>query len=215
MADAEEARNAGDVTALLREAAAGDREAFDRLLPLIYDELKRVARVRRRYERADHTLSTTGLVHEAYIRLVGQNRIEWQNSAQFFAVASQAMRRILIDYAKQRHAVRRGGSADRLSLDEASDLPALQELFSDAQVVELIALDDALRRLESFNPPGAQVVQYRFFGGLSLEEAGRLMGTSERTARRTWTVAKAWLRRELEVGGGAATLLESSPRPQA
>jgi RNA polymerase sigma factor (TIGR02999 family) len=198
------AEGPGEITALLQEASRGNKEAFDRLLPLVYDELKRVARGKLRLERPGHTLSPTALVHEAYFKLVGQTRTDWQNARQFFAVASQAMRRILIDYAKQRRAAKRGGSAHRLPLDEAEDVPA-GALFSDDQAEELLALDGALTRLAEFNPDGAKVVQYRFFGGMSLEEVGELMGTSERTARRAWSMAKAWLRQELEgdlEGGG-------------
>jgi RNA polymerase sigma factor (TIGR02999 family) len=198
------AEGPGEITALLQEASRGNKEAFDRLLPLVYDELKRVARGKLRLERPGHTLSPTALVHEAYFKLVGQTRTDWQNARQFFAVASQAMRRILIDYAKQRRAAKRGGSAHRLPLDEAEDVPA-GALFSDDQAEELLALDGALTRLAEFNPVGAKVVQYRFFGGMSLEEVGELMGTSERTARRAWSMAKAWLRQELEgdlEGGG-------------
>lgn len=216
MADSDEARRSGEVTSLLRDAAAGDREAFHRLLPLIYGELREVARIRRRFERADHTLGTTALVHEAYIRLVGQRRVEWRNRRQFLAVASEAMRRILVDYARQRHTAKRGGAAGRLSLEEALDLPAFSDLFSDDQLIELIALDDALERLASFNPDGAKVVVYRFFGGLTLEEAGELTGMSERSARRTWVVSRAWLRRELEEGGVAGSaLLELEPSSRA
>ncbi len=206
------AESPGEITALLREASRGNKEAFDRLLPLVYDELKRLASGKLRLERPGHTLSTTALVHEAYFKLVGQTRTDWRNASQFFAVASEAMRRILIDYAKQRRAAKRGGSASRLPLDEAEDIPA-GALFSDDQAEELLALDDALHRLAAFNPDGARVVQYRFFGGLSLEEVGRLMGTSERTARRAWSMAKAWLRQELEGDlEGPATLLNLTPR---
>jgi RNA polymerase sigma factor (TIGR02999 family) len=212
MTDAGDGERSAGITALLREAAAGNRAAFDRLLPLVYEELKQVARNKLRLERPGHTLNTTALVHEAYFRLVGQTRTEWKNQHHFFAVASEAMRRILIDYAKQRRAAKRGGSASPVPLDEAEDVPA-GALFSDDQAEELLMLDDALQRLAEFNPDGARVVQYRFFGGLSLEEIGKLMGTSERTARRVWSMAKAWLRQELEedlAGGG--TLLNLTPR---
>jgi RNA polymerase sigma factor (TIGR02999 family) len=185
------------ITALLDAAAGGNREAFDRLLPLVYDELKQVARGRLRLERPGHTLDTTALVHEAYFRLVGQTRTAWNGRHHFFAVASEAMRRILVDYAKRRRAAKRGGARVHLPLDEAGHVPAGESL-TDGQVDELLALDGALRRLADFNPRGAQVVQYRYFGGLSLAEIGHLTGTSERTVRRTWTVAKAWLRREVE-----------------
>jgi RNA polymerase sigma factor (TIGR02999 family) len=186
----------GGITALLREAGGGNRAAFDRLLPLVYAELKRLAHGRLRLERPGHTLGTTALVHEAYFRLVGQTRTEWQNRGQFFAVASEAMRRILLDYAKRRRAAKRGGAGRTVPLDDAVDVPA-GDLLSDDQSDELLALDGALRRLAEFNPRGAQVVQYRFFGGLSVEEIGAITSTSERTVRRAWMVAKAWLRQEL------------------
>jgi RNA polymerase sigma factor (TIGR02999 family) len=186
----------GDITRLLREVSHGNRDAFDRLVPLVYGELSVLARHKLRFEQVGHTLNTTALVHEAYLKLVDQTRAEWHGRHQFFAVASEAMRRILIDYAKRRKAGKRGGGHADVPLDVAGELPS-GDLFEDAQADELLALDDALTRLAEFNPQGARIVQYRFFGGLSNEEIAELMGTSPRTVRRSWTVAKAWLRREL------------------
>lgn len=203
----------GDVTELLRDASRGSREAFDQLLPLVYDELRRTAHGRLRSERAGHTLDTTGLVHEAWLRLVDQTRTEWQSRAHFFAVASDAMRRILIDYARRSLASKRGAGAQRVPLDDAMDHDALL-VMPDEQADELLALDEAMARLAVFNPQGAQVVQYRFFGGLTTDEIGAVLGISERTARRAWTVARAWLRREL--GGAVAanrSLLDVGPTP--
>ncbi len=204
--------NAEEITGLLSEAARGNKEAFDRLLPLVYGQLAGLARGKLRFERQGHTLNTTALVHEAYLKLADQRRIEWRNRHHFFAVASEAMRRILIDYAKQRHAAKRGGKAPHVALDAAGELVA-PEVLSDQQATEILALDDALRRLAAFNPQGAKVVQYRFFGGLSNEEAAEVLGVSDRTVRRAWTVAKAWLRRELAdaLPAGETSLLGLEP----
>ena len=202
----------GDITRLLHLAARGDRGAFDRLLPLVYAELNGIARRRLRLEASGHTLDTAALVHEAYLKLVDQTRADWRNRHQFFAVASEAMRRILIDYAKRRRTKKRGEAAGHLPL-EAADALAGGDLFSDDEAAELLALDDAMTRLARFNPDGARIVQYRFFGGLSNDEVAAMMGTSERTVRRIWTVAKAWLRRELgdALDGGPTTLLTPDP----
>jgi RNA polymerase sigma-70 factor (ECF subfamily) len=196
MSDAAQ-HEAGDISQLLHEASHGRSEAFDRLLPLIYQELKVLARHRLRAERSGHTLNTTALVHEAYLKLVDQSRVEWRGRQHFFAVASEAMRRILIDYARRRLTGKRGADAAHVPLEDAQDVANSDGALSDDQAAELIALDDALQRLAAFNPQGAQVVQYRFFGGLAHEQIADLLGISERTVRRSWTVAKAWLRREL------------------
>jgi len=215
MTGSDPTREPGDVTGLLREASRGNREAFDRLLPLVYQELNQLARAKLRLERPGHTLGTTGLVHEAYLRLVDQTRAEWHGRHQFFAVASEAMRRILIDHAKRRRAAKRGGGGHHVPLDEVGEVGAEPDLMNDDQAIELLALDDALERLAGFNPQGARIVQYRFFGGLTTEEIGELLGTSERTVRRSWTVAKAWLRRELGevIDGARTTLLGPTPGP--
>ncbi len=205
-------REPGEITGLLHLAAEGDRGAFDRLLPLVYVQLTGIARRRLRLERTGHTLDTGALVHEAYLKLVDQTRADWRNRHQFFAVASEAMRRILIDYAKRRRAGKRGGGAGHVPLDDAVDLPD-HDVFTDGQAAELLALDEAMNRLADFNPDGARIVQYRFFGGLSNDEVAAMMGTSERTVRRAWTVAKAWLRHELTdaLDGGPGTLLHPDP----
>lgn len=198
----------GEITRLLRDASHGDKGAFDRLLPRVYQELHRVAHAKLRFERPGHTLSTTALVHETYLRLIDQSRVEWQGRSHFFAIASEAMRRILIDYAKRRGAAKRGAGAIHEELDAAEEAGAVP-LFSEGQADELLALDEALERLAEFNPRGALVVQYRFFGGLSAEEMAEVLSTSERTIRRTWTVAKAWLRQELAgvIADGGESLL--------
>ncbi len=200
-----------EITGLLHQAAQGDPNAFDRLLPLVYEELSRIASAKLRLERPGHTLNTTALVHEAYLKLVDQTRAQWRNRHQFFAVASEAMRRILIDYAKRRNASKRGGDVAHVALHEAEEVAAGEALLTEAQATELVALDEALIRLAVFNPQGARVVQYRFFGGLSNEEVAEVLGTSDRTVRRAWTVAKAWLRRELtHATGGTGMLLIDS-----
>ena len=180
-----------DVTALLVRASDGNREAFDRLVPLVYDDLRRQAAAKLRMEREGHTLDATALVHEAYVRLVGQNRVEWRGRTHFFALASQAMRRILIDYAHKRNAAKRRGSAVHVDFEEVADL------MSASQARELLALHDALAELETFNERGARVVEYRYFGGLTHDEVAEAMGLSEATVRRTWRAARAWLRRSL------------------
>jgi RNA polymerase sigma factor (TIGR02999 family) len=213
MAGYAQADEPGDITRLLREASHGSKEAFDRLLPLVYEELNALARGKLRLERPGHTLNTTALVHEAYLKLVDQTRVEWRSRHQFFAIASEAMRRILIDYAKGRKAGKRGGGRDHMPLDVVEGFAAAEGLLGDEQLTELLALDDALTRLAAFNPQGARIVQYRFFGGLSTEEVAGVLGTSERTVRRAWTASRAWLRRELgeALDRSTATLL----RPQA
>ncbi len=179
------------LTQMLVQASDGNVEALNRLFPLVYDGLRRLAHNRLRAERDGHTLNTTALVHEAYLRLVDQKSVQWQNRAHFYAVASRAMRRILIDYAHRRKAAKRGGLAEHVPLEEAG------LLLDEPQIDELIALDQALERLRSFNERGADVVVYRFFGGLNYDEIATVIGTSAVTVRRAWSTSKTWLRREL------------------
>jgi RNA polymerase sigma factor (TIGR02999 family) len=181
----------GEVTRLLSELGRGGHAAADRLMPLVYDELRRIARRQLRRERADHTLDTTALVHEAYVKLVGLDRIAWQNRSHFLAVAARAMRRVLVDYAVGRKARKRGGLLRRVPLDDV-DLPANQP----ADLV--IALDEALRRLEGVNPRLSQLVDCRYFGGMSIEETAQALDLSPATIKRDWNVARAWLNRELQ-----------------
>ncbi len=187
----------GEITQLLLGVTSGEPGAFDQLLPLVYHELSVIARGRLRYESTGHTLNTQALVHEAYLKLVDQHRAAWKSRHHFYAVASEAMRRILIDYAKRHRAAKRGGRERQVALDEATEVPNPDGVFSAEQATEMLALDEALSRLAVFNPQGATVVQYRFFGGLTTEEVAEVMGLSERTVRRAWTVAKAWLRQEI------------------
>jgi RNA polymerase sigma-70 factor (ECF subfamily) len=181
--------DSSDVTQMLLEWNGGG-DAPARLMPLVYDELRRLARSYLRNERPDHTLQPTALVHEAYLRLVDQSRVEWQNRAHFYAVAAQMMRRILIDHARTHASEKRGGSGKRLSLDEASFLP--QERAAD-----LLALDEALKQLAVTDERKSRVVELRFFGGLSVKETAEVLGVHTATVERDWVVAKAWLYREV------------------
>ena len=180
-----------DVTRLLHAWAAGDLDARERVLILVYEELRRRAAAQLRRERPGHTLQATALVHEAYIRLVDQRRAAWQNRAQFLAVASQMMRRILVDAARARRAGKRGAGGMQLTLDDAPPLlvPALD--------VDVLDLDAALERLASFDQRKGQIAEMRFFGGLSLEETGHVLQVSAKTVERDWQAARAWLFREL------------------
>jgi RNA polymerase sigma-70 factor, ECF subfamily len=175
-----------DVTELLHRFARGDKQAEADLLLRVYRELHRLAKWHLSGERQGHTLQTTALVHEAYLRLTGKTAIDWQSRSHFFAVASQTMRRILVDYARERRAAKRGGGQRDLSLDEA--------LAVSPEHCELVEeLDDALKRLEKFSPRQAKVVELRFFGGLREEEIAEILELSERTVKRDWRIAKAWL----------------------
>jgi RNA polymerase sigma factor (TIGR02999 family) len=192
MTDIQSTRDEDDrLTLLLAEASNGNVDALNQLFPLVYEELRRIARNRLRAERPGHTLGTTALVHETYLRLVDQTRVEWRNRAHFYAIASRAMRRILINYALARRAGKRGGDADHIALEDAGIV------LDDRQLDEIIGIDIALDRLKDFNQRGADVVVYRFFGGLSYDEIAEVMGTSAITVRRAWNSARAWLRREL------------------
>ncbi len=179
-----------DVTRLLDAFGSGDREAAHALLPYVYEELRRIARGHLRRERSDHTLSTTALVHEAYLRLVDQTHAHWQNRAHFFAVAATAMRRILVDYARARRADKRGGGQVLLSLEEAGELAV-------TQAEELIALDEALSRLAQHDARQARIVECRYFAGLTIEETAVALGVSPGTVKMGWSMAKAWLFREM------------------
>lgn len=179
-------QTADNLTGLLIEWHEGDKAALDRLTPLVYDELRRIAHRYVQRERAGHTLQTTALVNEAYLRLAGQQKVDWQNRAHFFAVTAQVMRHILIDHARRRHYVKHGGDAQHVSLEAAT-------VMSQQRAVELIALDDALAELANFDQRKSRVVELRYFGGLSLEETAEVLEVSLMTVRRDWRVAKAWL----------------------
>jgi RNA polymerase sigma factor (TIGR02999 family) len=177
---------AADVTQLLLAWRQGDQSAFEALVPLVYGELRRIARRQLRGERQHDALQTGELVHEAYLRLVDANRVEWQNRAHFLAVAAQSMRRILVDAARARQSLKRGGEHTRVALDPALTL-------ADMPGVDLAALDDALTALATADPRRSRVVELRFFGGLSVEETAQVLDVSPETVMRDWKVAKAWL----------------------
>jgi RNA polymerase sigma factor (TIGR02999 family) len=180
-----------DVTRLLAELTGGNQAVVNALLPLIYDELHGMAENQLRRERKDHTLNATALVHEAYLKLVDQSRVNWQNRAHFLGVASQAMRRILINYAQQRRALKRGGDMVATTFDD--DL-----VPRETRADQLIDLDEALTRLKGLNERQATVVECRFFGGLTNEEIAEVIGVSAPTVQRDWRLARAWLSRELK-----------------
>jgi RNA polymerase sigma factor (TIGR02999 family) len=182
---------AGDVTRLLGELRSGNQAVADQLVGLIYDELRRIAGAQMRRERSGHTLQATAVVHEAYMRLAGEQDIEWQNRAHFFAIAARTMRRVLLDYARQRHAGRRGGEGAR-KVDIDAEL-----LIGDDRLEDVVALDEVLERLSQMDPEQGRIVELRFFGGLNVEETAEVMGISPRTVKREWRLAKAWLDREL------------------
>ena len=177
------------VTQLLADWSNGNQEALNALMPLVYDELRRLARSYMRGERPGHTLATTGLVHEAYLRLVDQS-VNWQNRAHFFGVAAQMMRRVLLDHAKSHQRAKRGGGAVKLTLEEPI-------LLSEAPDMDLVALNEALSRLEKMDPQRGRIVELRFFGGLSNEEAAEVLAISPATVQRQWAGARAWLYHEL------------------
>lgn len=187
-----------EITELLHAWSEGEQTALGRLTPLVYDELHRLARRYMAGERPGHTLQTTALVNEAYLRLVGSDRPGWQNRAHFFAVSAQVMRRILVDWARARQAAKRGGAMRPLELEEALAVDK-------AQGAELVALDDALNALAAIDPRKSQVVELRFFGGLSVEETAAVLKVSPETVMRDWKLARSWLKRELrqETSNGA------------
>ena len=182
-----------EITQLLEQWGNGDQEAVVKLLPLVYDELRALAAVQLRHERPDHTLETAALVHEAYLRLVGQDRTRWHNRLHFFRIAAQAMRRILVDHARGKLYAKRGGGCRDLSLDEALS-------FSVDKAPELVALDEALEKLASLAPRQAQIVELRYFTGLTSEEIARALDISIPTVTREWRTARAWLYRSLSEG---------------
>jgi len=178
-----------NVTGLLVAWSNGDPQAFDALMPLIYQELNRIAKHHMGRERIGHTLQTKALVNEAYLRLIDQRHVYWQNRAHFFAIAAKMMRRILVDYARSRHVAKRGGGAVQVSLDDGAVVSG--------RTSEMVALDDALSSLALFDRRKSQVVELRYFAGLSVEETAEVLKVSPNTVMRDWSTAKAWLHREL------------------
>lgn len=187
--------SSADITLLLRRWSAGDAEALQQLLPLVYGELRRIASNQLRHERDDHTLAPTALVHELYLRLVDQRHASWQNRAHFFGLAAQLMRRILVDYARARRAEKRGGTITQVSLEDA--LADEAGMPTQSPVADVLAIDEALERLAAIDEDQARIVELRFFAGLTVEETAHVLQRSPRTVKREWRLARAWLYREL------------------
>ena len=179
------------ITQLLHDLSGGNRTVVDKLMPMVYEELRSLAMYKLRGERPDHTLNATALAHEAYLKLVDQKLVTWQNRAHFFALAAQAMRRILVNYANQRRAEKRGGGQPMVTFDE-------QAIKRETRAEDLLALDEALERLAKLNKRQSKIVEYRFFGGLSQPEIAEVLGISEITVRRDWRFSRAWLSREIK-----------------
>jgi RNA polymerase sigma factor (TIGR02999 family) len=194
----------GEVTQLLLRWRAGEEAALAALLPLVYEELRSMARRHLRHERDSHTLQRTALVHEAFLRMVDQQQVDWESRTQFYGLASQMMRRILVDHARRRAAAKRGDGAPHVDLDavmqeEGEDsAPPAQEAE-----IDFAAVDDALKRLEVLDPQQGKLVELRFFGGLSIKETADIIGVSPATVKREWAIARAWLQREITAGEGA------------
>jgi RNA polymerase sigma factor (TIGR02999 family) len=183
--------DSADVTGLLIQWSRGDQKALERLMPVVYEECRRIAAQQLAREHRDHTLDPTALVHELYLRLVDQRRATWENRAQFYGISAQIMRRILVDYARARHAEKRGGAATFVSLAAASDTP------DESRVADVLAIDEALQRLGTVDSEQVRIIELRFFAGLTVEETAHVVGRSPRTVKREWRLAKAWLHREL------------------
>jgi len=180
----------GDLTQMLISCGQGDRAALDALLPLVYDELRVLARNYLRQERSDHTLQPTALVHEAYLRLINQQQVDWRNRAQFFALAASMMRRILVNHAEAKHAQKRGGGMQKLSLDDVA-------VMVDDNVLDLFALNEVLLELEKVDKPKSRIVELKFFGGLTIDEIAAVTESSTATIEREWAFARGWLYRAL------------------
>ena len=181
---------ANDLTQLLVSWSEGNKDALDKLVPLVYAELRRIARRYMGRESPGHTLQTSALINEAYVKLVDRRNVQWQNRAHFFAVSAQVMRHILIDHARSRHYAKRGAGARKISLDETA-------VLSDQRAADLVALDDALNALAQIDPRKSRIIELRFFGGLSIEETAEIMKIAPVTVTREWRAARAWLRREM------------------
>jgi RNA polymerase sigma factor (TIGR02999 family) len=189
-----DARSSGDITVLLRRLRDGDREAEERLIEKVYGELRKLAASHLRRERPEHSLQPTALVNEAYLKLTRLDRLNWQDRSHFFGVAAQVMRQILVDHARARRAEKRGGGVGVVPLDES-------RILDKGRPLEIIALNEALERLHVKDPRAAKVVECRFFGGLSVEETGQVLGIAARTVKRDWNLGRAWLRKELSRTG--------------
>lgn len=185
------------VTLLLQSTQAGDKQAINDLLPLVYNEMRNIAHQKLKFERQGHTLDTTALVHEAYFKLIDHDKVEWQSRAHFLGVAAMAMKRILINYAEQRNAIKRGADFSKADL-EMDKIEGNIENMSKGMAEEILALESALKRMKEFNERGSRVIDYHFFGGLSWKEISEIMGIAPVTVRRTWYSSRLWLRREME-----------------
>lgn len=190
---------ASPVSELLLDWGNGDRDALKAVLPLVYDELRRLARYHLRQQRSNHTLQTTGLVHEAFLRLAGESSLRVKNRAHFLGIAAQLMRWILVDYERNRCAIKRGAGATRLTLD-----PSLCEARSEGENVDLLTLNEALDRLRRLDSQQSRIVELRYFGGLTIEDTSEFLGISPATVKRSWSSARAWLLREISRGGARA-----------
>jgi RNA polymerase sigma-70 factor (ECF subfamily) len=179
-----------NITLMLKKLNQGNQDVVSELVPVLYDELRRLASYHLRHERPNHTLQPTALVHEAYLRLVDQKQVHWQNRSHFFGIAAQQMRRILVDYARNHQAAKRGGAVAKVTLDEAM-------IVSTENPTEILAVDETLSRLAAFDPQQARIVELRVFGGLTVEEVAEALGISPATVKRDWNVARAWLTREI------------------
>ena len=202
----------GEVTQLLLRWRAGDEAALAALLPLVYEELRSLARRHLRHERGSHTLQRTALVHEAFLRIVDQKQVDWEGRSQFYGIASQMMRRILVDHARRRSAAKRGDGAPHVDLaavllHEDRDADPVQGGDAPSRPqepeIDFAAVDDALKRLEALDPQQGRLVELRFFGGLSIKETADIIGVSPTTVKREWAIARAWLQREITAGEGA------------
>jgi RNA polymerase sigma factor (TIGR02999 family) len=191
------------VTRLLQDVGAGDRDAFDALVPLVYEELRLLARRQRRRWRGDETLDTTALMHEAYLRLVDQSAPQWTSHPHFLAVASRAMRQVLLDYAKRRHAAKRGGARRQVSLEEVEEALLAGGELGEAHSEALLAVEEALCRLERDDPLNARIVECRFYGGLTIEDTAEALAISPATVKRRWSLAQARLYRDLSRSRGS------------
>lgn len=183
--------NTGNITQLLNEYKSGNREAIDEIFPLVYDELRKLAASRLRTERDDHTLQPTALVHEAYLRLIEQNKQTWENRVHFFGLAAEMMRRILVNHALGKNCIKRFGNQTRLTLDEAVS-------FAQEKEIDVVLLDEALNNLAKFDAAQAKIIELKFFGGLTNEEVAEVLGVSDSTVKREWRIAKAWLHQQLK-----------------
>ncbi|HEU5237763.1 MAG TPA: sigma-70 family RNA polymerase sigma factor [Pyrinomonadaceae bacterium] len=183
-----------EITRQLIAWSKGDKAALETLIPAVYEELRRMADYYLRGEQSGHSLQPTALVHEAYLRLIDQTKVEWHNRAHFYGVAAQMMRRILIDHAKAKHRMKRGGAAPKISLDESVN-------FTHERAAELVALDDALQILGEVDERKSRIVELRYFGGLTVEETAQVLGISDKTVMRDWKLAKAWLYDEINRAG--------------